>query len=94
MSKFTKGEWHLAPLTGEVRANGSRIAKVYGATEFNHSRNAEECAANARLILAAPAMYEALQAGIAKLAFYEPYSETHQKLIAIQRDVEGDMNGE
>ncbi len=31
MSKFTSGQWDLDPLMGEIRANGSRIAKVYGA---------------------------------------------------------------
>ena len=58
---YTKGEWHLDTLTGEVKANGGRIAKVYGATEFNHTSNADECMANARLILSAPEMYRLLQ---------------------------------
>ena len=50
MSKFTSGKWHLDSLTGEIQANGTLIAKVYGATVFNHSRTEIECQANARLI--------------------------------------------
>lgn len=91
MSKFTAGKWDLDPLTGEIRASGTLIAKVYGATAFNHSQTEAECQANARLILSAPAMYEALQTAIEKLAGYEPCSETHQKLKAILREVEGDV---
>ena len=91
MSKFTAGKWNLNPLTGEIRASGTLIAKVYGATAFNHSRTEIECQANARLILAAPAMYETLQTAIEKLAGYEPCSETNQKLSVILREVEGDI---
>ena len=58
---YTKGKWHIDPLTGEVKANGTQIAKVYGATEFNHTSNADECMANASLILNAPEMYKVLQ---------------------------------
>ena len=50
-----------------------------------------EWQANARLIAAAPAMYEALQAAIEKLVVYDPCSETHQKLKAILQEVEGDV---
>ena len=91
MSKFTSGKWHLDSLTGEIQANGTLIAKVYGATVFNHSRTEIECQANARPILAAPIMYEALQAAIEKLAGYEYFSEIYQKLMAIQREVGGDV---
>lgn len=35
---YTKGEWHLDALTGEIRANGGRITKVYGATEFKREK--------------------------------------------------------
>ncbi len=58
---YTKGKWHLDPLTGEVETNGNRIAKVYGATEFNHEPNSAECQANARLILNAPVMLHELR---------------------------------
>ena len=69
MSKFTCGEWHVYPLTGKVHANGSRIANVFGATEFNREQNASECQANARLILNAPKMYTALQATFDRLGY-------------------------
>ena len=87
---FSKGNWHLDPLTGEVRANGNKIAKVYGATAFNREQNASECQANARLILNAPEMYTALQAALDRLGHYEPYSETFRNIKAVLRDIEGD----
>ena len=88
---FTKGKWHIDLLTGEVHTNGSRIAKVYGATAFNHTSTADECMANARLILNAPEMYTALQAAFDRLGYYEPYSETLRNIKAIFRDIEGDV---
>ena len=90
MSKFTSGKWHIDPLTGEVRANGNKIAKVYGATEFNHTRHVDECMCNARLILNTPEMYTALQAALDRLGHYEPYSETFRNIKAVLRDIEGD----
>ena len=91
MSKFTSDEWHVDPFTGEVQSNGTRIAKVYGATMFNREKNADECMANARLILAAPAMYEALQACLDRFADYDIYGEMSRQVKAIQREVEGDV---
>ena len=88
---FSKGNWHLDPLTGEVSTNGNKIAKVYGATEFNREKNASECQANARLILKAPEMYTALQAAFDRLGYYEPYSETLRNIKAIFRDIKGDV---
>ena len=91
MSKFTCGNWHLDPLTGEVHANGSRIAKVYGATAFNHEQNASGCQANARLILNAPEMYELL-----KLFAYpeEPCTartlEVSNKVWKLLRNIDGE----
>ena len=58
---YTKGEWHLDLLAGEVKVNGMRVAKVYGATELNHEEDSTECMMNARLILSAPTMLQTLR---------------------------------
>ena len=62
---YSKGKWNLDPLTGEVHTGGSRVAKVFGATEFNREKNASECQANAMLILNAPEMYVLLKTLVA-----------------------------
>ncbi len=56
---YTKGKWELDDRIGQVRANGSLVAQVYGATVYSH--DAGESMANARLILNAPAMLNALR---------------------------------
>ena len=61
MSKFTSGQWRLDKTDGTIRANDSLVAQVYGATKHNHESNAEECFANARLILKAPVLYKILK---------------------------------
>ena len=81
---YTKGEWHLDPLTGEIRADGNRIAKVYGATAFNHMSNAEECMVNARLVLKAPKMFHALkkaQKALSMNLYSEVLADEIQELI-------------
>mgnify|MGYP007069958205 CR=1 FL=1 len=61
MNKFTKGQWVLDTQTGNIRTNDHLVAQVYGATEHNINDNAEECFANARLILNAPKLYYILR---------------------------------
>ncbi len=61
MTKFTQGQWKFNPQNGNIQANGQTIAQVYGATEFNVGENAQECFANARLILKAPVLYSILK---------------------------------
>ena len=60
MSKFTRGNWELNSRTGDISSKGTLIAKVYGATDYNVEKNAEESFANARLITASPEMYDEL----------------------------------
>lgn len=88
---YTKGEWHLDPLTGEVKANGMRIAKVYGATEFNREENSAECMANAMLILKAPAMLHALRKAKSALEmcrYCETLADEIQELISSIEEAE------
>ena len=94
MSKFTSGKWHIDPLTGEIHTNEGRVAKVYGATEFNREKNASECQANARLILKAPEMYRLLSyfstlEDVTNDEFYNFYmavNETRKLLARIEGD--------
>ena len=82
--RYTKGEWELDTQTGKVKANGELVAKVYGATVHNHEENASECMANARLILKAPAMLNALRKAVYALAmcrYCEVLAEEIQELI-------------
>ena len=60
MPDFTQGTWTLDKRCGHMKANGKTIADVFGATVHNHSDTAAEAMANARLIAAAPLMYELL----------------------------------
>ena len=70
MPKFTPGPWtaFLLSLEAEILAHGSkdvRIADVFCGTSFtgmgDYYVSEKECHANARLIAAAPEMYEALK---------------------------------
>ena len=47
-------KWTLDSNTGDIKSEKSRIARVYGATEYNQEANREECFKNASLIVAAP----------------------------------------
>lgn len=67
--KYTKGNWVLDTQTGHIRADGHLVAQVYGATVHNHEANAEECYTNARLILNAPRMLNALRKAIVPLSY-------------------------
>ena len=60
MTLFTQGSWTLDKRNGHIKADGKTIADVFGATVHNHSDNAAEAMANARLIVAAPDMYRLL----------------------------------
>lgn len=91
---YTKGEWHLDILDGEILANGTRIAKVYGATNFNRSQTSIECMANARLILNAPTMLNALKKVSSVLSasrYGEILAGEIQELI---KSIEGERYGE
>lgn len=61
MSKFTSGNWELEEQSGNIKSSGQLVARVFGATTQNSEANAEECFGNARLIVAAPEMYDVLQ---------------------------------
>lgn len=52
--------WNFDSTTGDVRSDGTVLCKVYGATTYNRSINATKCMRTARLIAAAPEMYELL----------------------------------
>ena len=82
MSEYTAGSWELAPKTGEIRSAGHLVAKVYGATFQNHEANARECWANARLIAAAPEMYEILCEFLCICGYNEETLEDAEELIA------------
>lgn len=53
-------KWELDDNTGDIRSGQSRIACVYGATKYNRSTSAAKCMRTARLIAAAPELYELL----------------------------------
>ena len=54
-------KWTIDETTGDIMSEQSRIARVYGATEYNQEANAEECMKTARLIATAPELYEMLK---------------------------------
>jgi hypothetical protein len=81
MIRHTQGPWEADLSDGgmesmEIRAGGSLIANVYGFEDFpcltdeDSAATAEEMKANARLIAAAPQLYEACKAGRQKLVTY------------------------
>ncbi len=60
MCNYTAGSWELDTSTGNIRADGHLVARVFGATVHNHEDNSGECMANARLIANAPKILHAL----------------------------------
>ena len=60
MSKFTRGTWHYFHPNGCIHCDGKLIAEVTGAGGPKSYRHAQG-EANARLIAAAPEMYETLE---------------------------------
>lgn len=78
-AKFTKGEWKARGTTRGLNGfyigtDTQNIAQVYSSIP--------ECEANARLIAAAPAMFEALKSVLSDLPF-QPTKETYDKIEAI-----------
>jgi len=62
VSKHTPGPGKCGPHSKEIYANGINIARVFpGMLGASHAANPIEAEANARLIAAAPEMYEALK---------------------------------
>ena len=59
MSKFTKGKWEYDDAHGCIHHDGRLIAEVAGGGGANYRHAAGQ--ANARLIAAAPEMYELLR---------------------------------
>ena len=89
-TKFTKGEWILNKDRCEIvsendwRINGGIdiIAQCY--TGFNLDGTSEECLANAKLIAAAPEMFEELDNLITALERF--YKDPHQEELPVLGD--------
>ena len=75
MKKFTPGPWKILPEEADkdyIRIRGTALGRRYKVAnvltpiyEGAHTREAEETRANANLMAAAPAMYEALSEMVA-----------------------------
>ncbi|SFK64423.1 hypothetical protein SAMN05216302_101161 [Nitrosomonas aestuarii] len=71
MSNFTEGPWLILQLPGEVfntnieSASGKAIAECYVNAEHGLAAGIKETKANAKLIAAAPDLYEALLLAVA-----------------------------
>ena len=83
MTKFTEGQWELDTDSGDIRAKGHLVAKVYGATTHNYEPNATECFANARLIQKAPVLYNIL-----KPLFTPKTEHKFSELVSAMREVQ------
>ncbi len=79
--EYTKGEWYLEEETGLILSipdgadNPVVVASIGGSTDPTTPKPLKEILANARLISAAPELYEALKAAKARLEEYHDITE-------------------
>ena len=94
MANFTKGEWRYSEYTGLVTTNAHEqnefpIVHVFLADRFSYKdiQVADELNANARLIAAAPEMYELLKS----MSYRTSGMEQHEvlKIRALLARIEG-----
>jgi hypothetical protein len=91
MSEFTKGTWEYDRVSGCVHHNGRLIAEVAGGGGANYCHSRGE--ANARLIAAAPDMYELLKVWVNVQA--QPTLRNTQKMAQeLLARINGDSNAQ
>ena len=79
--------WNFDSTTGDVSSDGTVLCKVYGATTYNRSINATKCMRTARLIAAAPEMYNMLEYLLGYVREWEAISTGTQYKAKVSEDI-------